>query len=80
MEQFDEKMKLRAVREDCPVPEGFYGRLRETLEELPEEEVPLAKVPKTGDGSHGALWTAMGFLSMIGLAALSLLKPKKDEE
>ena len=52
----------------------------ETLEELPEEEVPLAKVPKTGDGSHGALWTAMGFLSMIGLAALSLLKPKKDEE
>lgn len=63
MEQFDEKMKLRAVREDCPVPEGFYGRLRETLEELP----PRRK--RRGLGAvKGVLVAAAACVLLVGTA------------
>ena len=48
------------------------------LTELPEEEVPLADVPKTGDGS--AVWMALAAASGMGLAALTFLGRKKDEE
>ena len=48
------------------------------MEEIPEEEVPLAAVPKTGDAS--ALWLALSALSGAGLAGVSLLGRKKREE
>lgn len=63
MEQFDEKMKLRAIREDCPVPDGFYGRLQETLEELP----PQKKRRKLG-GVKGALVAAAACVLLVGTA------------
>mgnify|MGYP007033831946 CR=1 FL=1 len=66
MEQFDEKMKLRAVREDCPVPDGFYGRLQETLEELP----PQRKRRKLG-GAKGALVAAAACVLLVGTAFAS---------
>ena len=48
------------------------------LADLPEEEVPLADVPKTGDA--GAVWMALAAASGMGLAALTFLGRKKDEE
>ena len=45
----------------------------EMLEEIPEEDVPLAEIPKTGDAS--VLWLALSTLSG-GLLCLS----KKREE
>ena len=48
------------------------------LADLPEEEVPLADVPKTGDAS--AVWMALAAASGMGLAALTFLGRKKDEE
>ena len=46
--------------------------------ELPDEEVPMAEVPKTGDMS--ALWLALSALSGTGLAGVSLLGRKKQDE
>ena len=49
------------------------------IEELPEEETPLAEVPETGDMS--ALWLAMTALSGTGLAGVTFLgRKKRDEE
>lgn len=63
MEQFDEKMRLRAVREDCPAPDGFYGRLQETLSELP----PQKKRRRLG-GVKGALVAAAACVLLVGTA------------
>ena len=49
-----------------------------TLEELPEDDVPLAEVPKTGDAS--ILWFALSALSGAGLVGLNLTKKREDEE
>ena len=49
-----------------------------SLEEIPEEEVPLASVPETGDMS--VLWLALTALSGTGLAGVSLLGRKKQDE
>lgn len=38
MERFDEMMKERAFREDCPIPEGFDGRLKDVLDNLPPKK------------------------------------------
>ena len=38
MNEFDKRMRARASAEDCPVPEGFDGRLEGLLEELPERQ------------------------------------------
>lgn len=38
MNEFDKRMRARARAEDCPVPEGFDGRLEGLLEELPERQ------------------------------------------
>ena len=46
-------------------------------EEILEEEVPLASVPKTGDMS--VLWLALTALSGSGLAGLSVLEKKRKE-
>ena len=48
------------------------------LEEILDEEVPLADVPKTGDAS--ALWLALSALSGASLAGVSFLGRKKREE
>ena len=48
------------------------------LTNLPEEEVPLSDVPKTGDLS--VLWLALTALSGTGLAGVSLLGRKKQDE
>ena len=36
MNRLDERLKERARREDCPVPQGFDGRMDAILEGLPE--------------------------------------------
>ena len=47
--------------------------------EIPDEDVPLANIPKTGDTS--ALWMALSALSGIGLAGMLFLgRNKKREE
>ncbi len=46
--------------------------VEEIVEEIPEEEVPLADVPVTGDGM--VLYTALTLLSGTGLAWLGLKK------
>ena len=46
--------------------------------EIPEEEVPLAESPQTGDGSHTALWAALSGFSLLGMLAMVLGK-KRDE-
>lgn len=41
---FDERMRLRAKMEDCPLPPGFLGRLETKAEEIAEgEESPMKK-------------------------------------
>ena len=45
------------------------------LEEILDEEVPLANVPKTGDAS--ALWMALSALSGAGLF---LVRKKREED
>ena len=47
-------------------------------EEILDEEVPMAEVPETGDMS--ALWLALSALSGTGLAGVSLLGRKKQDE
>ena len=47
------------------------------VEEIPEEEVPLADIPKTGDAS--ALWMMMSILSGTSLAGVTFLGRKKHE-
>ena len=47
--------------------------------EIPDEDVPLANIPKTGDTS--ALWMALSALSGVGLAGMLFLgRNKKREE
>ena len=46
--------------------------------DIPDEDVPLSDVPKTGDMS--ALWLALSALSGTGLAGVSLLGRKKQDE
>ena len=33
---WDQELRERAKREDCPIPEGFSVRLEEQLEQLPD--------------------------------------------
>lgn len=40
---FDERMKLRAESEDCPLPDGFRERLEEKVNELIKEGRPVKK-------------------------------------
>ena len=57
---------------------GFrLARDDEELEEIPDEEVPLAAVPQTGDAS--VYFAILSALSGTGLAGLALTK-KRDEE
>ena len=46
MNEFDKRMRARARAEDCPVPEGFDGRLEGLLEELPERPAPAASAAR----------------------------------
>lgn len=48
------------------------------LEVIPDTNIPLADVPKTGDLS--ALWLALSALSGTGLAGVSIIGRKKKEE
>lgn len=34
---FDEKLRLRARTEDCPLPQGFQERLEEKIDEITEK-------------------------------------------
>ena len=47
------------------------------LEDIFEEEIPLADVPKTGDGS--AMWMVLSVLSALGLAVMFLFDRKRKE-
>ena len=47
------------------------------LVEIPEDIVPLANVPKTGDIS--SLWYVMGLLAACGLAILRVFKGKEED-
>ena len=46
--------------------------------DIPDEDVPLSDIPKTGDIS--ALWLALAALSGTGLAGVSILGRKKQDE
>ena len=48
MNRLDERLKERARREDCPIPQGFDGRMDAILEGLPE-------------GRNGSGWIAILF-------------------
>ena len=54
------------------------GESKFSLEEILEEEVPLASVPHTGDAV--ALWMALSALSGTGLAGVTFLGRKKRED
>lgn len=43
MTSFDEKMKERARAEDCPIPEGFDGRVESVLADLPERRAGVRR-------------------------------------
>ena len=45
---------------------------------IPDDDVPLAAVPRTGDSS--GVWHMMAILSAFGLIAMSLLDKKKRQE
>ena len=63
----------------APVPEEPVIIPEEPeFEEILDEEIPLADVPKTGDAS--TLWLALSALSGTSLAGVSLLGRKKREE
>lgn len=63
MEQFDRMLKGMAEKEECIVPEGFDGRLKETLDALP----PRGK--KRGLGAvRGALIAAAVCALLMGTA------------
>ena len=40
---FDEKLKARAAREDCPTPDGFDSRMDALLDTLPARTAQPAK-------------------------------------
>lgn len=40
---FDEKLKARAQREDCPIPDGFDARIDALLHDLPAQAAPVKK-------------------------------------
>ncbi len=48
----------------------------EPEEEIPDEDVPLADVPKTGDDSNAQVWLALALASLCGMA---LVARKSDE-
>ena len=63
----------------APVPEEPVIIPEEPeFEEILDEEIPLADVPKTGDAS--ALWMMMSVLSGSGLAGMAFLGRKKRED
>ena len=61
-----------------PTPEPIEEPVEEPEVEIPEEEVPMAQAPETGDVS--ALWLALTALSGTGLAGLAVLGRKKRED
>ena len=83
--QGEETKKPEVPLPETPIeePEVPLAPLSETpIEEpeveIPEEKVPLADAPETGDTT--ALWLAMTALSGCGLAGVSLLGRKKRED
>lgn len=59
-----------------PGPEEPPVTPEEPVAELPEEEIPLVEIPKTGDIS--AAWLALTALSALGLAMVSLRKKREE--
>ncbi|MBR5571227.1 MAG: LPXTG cell wall anchor domain-containing protein [Oscillospiraceae bacterium] len=84
----DDDDKPTVVIPDAPIPtdpapetdgpETSDETPAEEIVDVPEENVPLADVPKTGDMS--ALWLALSALSGTGLAGVSALNRKKRDE
>lgn len=64
------------VPETPVIPYFPIFEFEEPVVELPEEEVPLADVPRTGDAT--LLWAALSFLSLAGAGALVPALHKKD--
>ena len=67
--------------EDTPtidIPDGDAPLTDIPTTDIPDEDVPLSDIPKTGDIS--ALWLALSALSGTGLAGVSLLGRKKQDE
>ena len=62
---------------DQEIPEVPQVETPEELVEIPEDIVPLANVPKTGDIS--SLWYVMGLLAACGLAILRVFKGKEED-
>ena len=64
MERFDEMMKERAVREGCPIPEGFDGRLQNLLDSLPPKK-------KTRSGTARMVLIAAALCGLLAGAAFA---------
>lgn len=65
MNEFDMRMKERALREDCPMPEGFDGRMEEVLGRLPQA------APGRGKGFYRIV-AAAAALCILSTAALAV--------
>ena len=73
----DEKPETPDTPDTPDSPDKSTGTFEE-LEELPEDDVPLADVPATGDLS--ALWLALSALSATGLVGLTIAEKKRKDD
>ena len=71
MNRLDERLKERARREDCPIPQGFDGRMDAILEGLPEEQraavtlyyyedLPVAEIARVLGVAQGTVKSRLG--------------------
>lgn len=52
----------------------------EVLDEIPEEEVPLWGLPKTGDERQTGLWVVLLIAALSGMGILGVIQRKKKKE
>ena len=64
--------------EEAPAPGAFAVVVHRPLENIPEEEVPLADAPQTGD--EAIVFAALTLLAGISLMAMHVSEQKRKEE
>ena len=65
---FDEKMKARRVREDCPIPEGFDRRMDALLDTLPARKTAA----RTRRPLRRIVWVAAAAVSVCLISATAV--------
>lgn len=73
-EEHEEEITTFMIRDE---PEAAAAEAAAGLEEIPDEEVPLADAPKTGDGT--LILAAISVLSGMGYASLSFTTRRKEQ-